>query len=461
MTRIYCLSLNHTCTPIDVRERVAFDRDGGIAFLRALCIPDGAEGVLLSTCNRTEIYATLPEVDTSRPYERVLELLREHRAFVPRTAPPNHWKGEGPPAIEHLFRVAAGLESQVLGESQILGQVKSALEWGNEAGTCGRVLRRLWERAIGVGKRVRSETTLGDGALSHAYAALELGRKIFGGLEDNRVLVIGTGEIGTLALENLRGVETAGITVMNRTIERAEELAARHRAPGAGGDRPAGEIEVRPFDELENALVDADLVFTSTGATEPIIPHAMMKRVRAARGGRRPILLIDLALPRDVDPKARAIDGVYLKNLDDLAAVVSANERQRRDEIPRAELIVSGGVQAFLAWLQALAVEPAIRELRGSFERARLEELEPMRAKLDDEAFALLDETTRRLVGRLLHLPSANLKREDALRDPEVLALVRRLFLEELPHPAREGSADGSDPTLTDDRTPGTREEQR
>ena len=422
--RIYCLSLNHHCTPIAVRERVAFDRDTGQAFLRELCVPDGAEGVLLSTCNRTEIYATLPLGDQSTPYERVFELLAKYREFKPRSAPPNFWRGEGQPAVTHLLRVAAGLESQVLGESQILGQVKTGLEWADEAGTSGRVMRRLWERAIRVGKRVRSETTIGDGALSHAYAALELGRKIFGGLENNRVLVIGTGEIGTLALENLRGVETAGIAVMNRTRERAETLAVTHGA------------EVREFAELEKALVEADLVFTSTGSTEPIITRKLLKRVRAARGGRRPILLIDLALPRDVDPRGAQVDGVYLKNLDDLAAIVSSNERQRKEEVPRAESIVAAGCSTFLEWLAALAVEPAIRELRGSFEQARQEELALARGKLDEEAMSILDETTRRLIGRLLHLPSANLKRDDALRDPEILALVRRLFLEELPHPA-------------------------
>ena len=429
--RIYCLSLNHNCTPIDVRERVAFDRDAGTAFLRELCVPDGAEGVLLSTCNRTEIYATLPAGDASTPYERVFELLKKYREFQPRSAPPNHWRGEGPPAVSHLFRVASGLESQVIGESQILGQVKTGLEWADEAGTSGRVMRRLLERAIRVGKRVRSETTIGDGALSHAYAALELGRKIFGGLDTKRVLVVGTGEIGALALENLRGVATAGIAVMNRTRERAEALAAINGA------------EVRAFEELENALIDADLVFTSTGATEPIITLDMMKRVRAARGGRRPILFIDLALPRDVDARAGQVNGVYLKNLDDLTAVVSANVRQRREEIPRAELIVAAGAGTFLEWLAALAVEPAIRDLRASFEHARQEELLLARGKLDEEAFGVLDETTRRLIGRLLHLPSANLKREDALRDPEILALVRRLFLEELPHPAAQARGAG------------------
>ena len=422
--RIYCLSLNHTCTPIDVREQVAFDAESARAFLRELCIPDGAEGVILSTCNRTEIYATLPAVDTSRPYERVFELLRKYRAFEPTAAPPNYWCAEGPPAIRHLFRVASGLESQVLGESQILGQVKTSLEWADAAETSGRVIRRLWERAIRVGKRVRSETTIGDGALSHAYAAIELGRKIFGGLENNPVLIIGAGEIATLALENLRGVPTGGITVMNRTVERAEALAE-----SCGG-------KVRSFDELEEALVEGDLVFTSTGATDPIITHEMLRRVRQKRGGRRPILLIDLALPRDVEATASSIDGVYLKNLDDLAAAVATNQQQRQDEIPRAEKIVDAGVQIFEEWLAALSVEPAIRELRSAFERAREEELTQARGRLDEEAYSVLDETTRRLIARLLHIPSANLKREDALRDPEILAMIRRLFLEELPHPA-------------------------
>ncbi len=424
--RVFCLSLNHTCTPIDVREQVAFDRDEGIAFLRELCAPDAAEGILLSTCNRTEIYTALPQVDASDPRMRILELLADRRGFRPRHAPPNHWRAEGPAAVTHLLRVASGLESQVLGESQILGQVKVALEWADDAGTCGSHLRRLWERALRIGKRVRAETTIGDGALSHAYAALELARKIFGGLDDRRVLIIGAGEIATLALENLQGIATAGVTVMNRTRERAETMAEWARA------------SIRPFDELEAALVDADLVITSTGAKEPVLPLDLVRRVRATRGGRRPLLLVDLGLPRDVDPRAAGIDGVYLKNLDDLAAVVAANTRQRVDELPRAEAIVAAGTAAFLDWAAALAVEPAVRELRDAFERARGEELAAVQGRLDPDTYAILDETTRRLIARLLHLPSANLRRDDALRDPEVLALFRRLFLEELPHPSAD-----------------------
>jgi len=437
--RISCVSLNHHCTPIEVREKVAFDRESGRAFLAELCRPEGVEGILLSTCNRTEVYVAGSAAGEEDPVNAVLSLLHAHRGFEPRHAPPNHWRGEGPAAIRHLLRVAAGLESQVLGESQILGQVKTALEWADEAHSCGKVLRHLWERAIRVGKRVRSETGIGDGARSHAYAALELARKIFGGLADHRVLILGTGEIGGLALEDLEGVPTAGVTVMNRTFEKAEQRARSTVA------------RARRFEELEAALVESDLVITSTGATEPVIPFEMVRRVRSRRGGRRPLLLIDLALPRDVDPRARSIDGVYLKNLDDLAAIVAANEQQRLDAVPDAEAIVEGGVQTFLDWLGALAVEPAIREIRAAFERARAEEVEAARGRVGEEAQAVLEEMSRKLVGRLLHLPSANLRRHDALRDPETLALIRRLFLEEIPHPA----ATRTEPVPGDDRSAG------
>ena len=432
--RIFCLSLNHTCTPIEVREQVAFDRPQGMEFLLELCRPDAAEGLLLSTCNRTEVYVALPAVDTSSPLMRVLELLERHRNFNPRQSPANHWRAEGPLAVTHLFRVAAGLESQILGESQVLGQIKSALDWSQEAGTCGRVIGKFGERALRVGKRVRSETAIGDGALSHAYAALELAKKIFGGLSKKRVLVIGVGESASLALENLSGVDTSGVTVMNRTLSHAQKLADEIGA------------SARPLEELEAAMIDADLVFSSTGAQEPVISYDLVRRVRNGRGARRPILLFDLGLPRDIAPRTAEIDGVYLKNLDDLASVVQANTRQRLDEVPRAESIVGDGVSTFLDWVAALTVEPAIRDLRKAFEQVRGEELAQIRGNLDAETFELLDETTRRLVARLLHLPSANLKREDALRDPEILALIRRLFLEELPHPAAESERVSNQP---------------
>ena len=430
--RLYCVSLNHHCTSMELRERVAFAREEAIDFLQRLCAPTESEGVILSTCNRTEIYATGSPGEEPTPWQPALELLHADRGFEPVLSPPNHWRDEGAAVVRHLLRVSAGLESQVLGETEILGQVRTALSWADEAGTCGRRMRRLWERAIGVGKRVRAETLLGDGALSHAAAAFELARKVFGPLERHRILVVGTGEIGALALERLRGSRTAGLTLINRTRERAEEMAAAHREGGGGP------VEVRPFEQLEASVIDADVVLTSTAAGEPILDHGMMRRIRAERGGRRPLLLLDLALPRAVDPRAGEIDGVYLKNLDDLAAVIRSNEAQRRDEVPKAEALVQRGTDAYLDWLRGLSVEPTVRDLRDRFERVRREELEELRPGLDAEAFARLDAATRRLIARLLHAPSANLRRDDSLHDPRLLGMLQRLFEEERPGSASE-----------------------
>jgi glutamyl-tRNA reductase len=406
--RLYCVSLNHHCTSMELRERVAFAREEAIDFLQRLCAPTESEGVILSTCNRTEIYSTGSPGQESTPWQPALELLHADRGFEPVLSPPNHWRDEGAAVVRHLLRVSAGLESQVLGETEILGQVRTALSWADEAGTCGRRMRRLWERAIGVGKRVRAETLLGDGALSHAAAAFELARKVFGPLERHRILVVGT-------------------------RERAEEMAAAHREGGGGP------VEVRPFEQLEASVIDADVVLTSTAAGEPILDHGMMRRIRAERGGRRSLLLLDLALPRAVDPRAGEIDGVYLKNLDDLAAVIRSNEAQRRDEVPKAEALVQRGTDAYLDWLRGLSVEPTVRDLRDRFERVRREELEELRPGLDAEAFARLDAATRRLIARLLHAPSANLRRDDSLHDPRLLGMLQRLFEEER---ARESDED-------------------
>ncbi|MEE8143761.1 MAG: glutamyl-tRNA reductase [Planctomycetota bacterium] len=430
MVELFCLSLNHRVTPLAVREGVAFSRDAGVSFLKAVrehC--QVTEAMLLSTCNRTELYSTLSvpkEVDHAR---RSLDLLRDLRGFQVVESPRNYLVTGNQNAVRHLFRVAGGMESQILGEDQILGQVKEALTWARSAGTSGRVLHRLWEWALRVGKRVRTETAIGNGALSASHAALELARKVFGSLRQKQVLVIGSGEIARLLLESLRGVRVGGVTITNRTRAHADELA---------GD---SSVKVRDFQELREALVEADLVVSSTGASEPIVRYPQMKEIRAARGGERPLLVVDLALPRDFEERCGQLDQVFLKNLDDLKEIVQRNLAEREGELPRAESIVEEECQGFFAWLHTLEVEPTIRIVRERFEEIRRRELEGLRDHLDSEAFAKVDRITRRMIQRLLHLPSENLKRHEALRDRELIAIFHELLTQEIPHPRAQRHA--------------------
>ncbi len=272
------------------------------------------------------------------------------------------------------------------------------------------------------GKRVRHETAIGDGALSASYAALELARKIFGSLAGRRVLVIGTGEIGLHALENLQGVETGGLVVMNRTRARADEFAERFGA------------EVREFEKLEEVLVDIDFVISSTSSQSPLIDLDGMRRVRHRRGGNRPLLIVDLAVPRDFHPSCGKLDEIFLENLEDLRGIMQQNAEGRQRELPKAEAIVETELETFFEWLFALDVEPTIRKLRERFHAIRDEELERLHGIIDEEALSRVDEFARRLVNRLLHIPSENLRRHRGLRDWEFMAVVHELLTEEISH---------------------------
>lgn len=492
---ILALSLNHRVTPLTVRETVAFDQAEGERFLAAIKDRHGVkEALLVSTCNRTEIYVAsesglesglsaarlatgfasgmesrlesrlasgpqsgpgvqsgpesgpesvvrsvvppglraelrsrrpsgfpgVPEEDRSLD-ALLLDVLAETRGFVPSDTPRNYEVYRNEDSVRHLFRVASGLDSQILGESQILAQVKRSIAWSRSAGTTSRILHRLWERSLRVGKRVRTETAIGLGALSASYAALELARKIFGGLQDRKVLVIGAGEIGLLVLEDLRGVPLGGLTIMNRTRSVAEELARRF---GAG---------VRDLEELSEALVDADLVVSSTGSREPLIRYEEMKRIRGRRSGARPLLVVDLAVPRDFEERCGTLDEVFLKNIDDLAEIVQEHVAERRAEIPRAEGIIDREVAGFYRWIQTLDVEPTIRKLRELFHSIRADELTLLSGQTDEEGFRRMDRFSERLVNHLLHVLSSNLRRHEGLRDQELISVIHEILTEEIP----------------------------
>jgi glutamyl-tRNA reductase len=421
------VGLSHRTAPIEVREKLAFGR-AEVPVLLARLLESGAaeEAVLLSTCNRTELCLSLPDLAAGE--EAVRTLLAERMPEVSGYLYLHRDKA----AVEHLLRVTAGLDSMVVGEPQIQGQVRDAYQAARESFAGGRpatgaVLNRLFQHALGVGGRVRSETQLGIGAASVSSAAVELAKKIFGSLHGRRALVMGAGEMSEVTLECLRSEGVKSCVVANRTYEHAHELAERW-----------GGRAVR-WESIAEELPGADIVVCSTAAPHHILTR---ERFRAALPGgpTRPLCIIDIATPRDVEPQVGSESNVFLYNIDDLKQVVDVNLDRRRAELPKAEAIVAAGVGEFWGWYEALAVVPTIRDLRDRGEEVRRAEVEKALGRLSHLAPAdreAVDALTRSILNKLLHAPTVRLREAAGTgRGLAVLDSVRYLFeLDEREHP--------------------------
>lgn len=313
------------------------------------------------------------------------------------------------------MRVTAGLESQIVGESEIQGQVRNAMNLSADAGVNGPVILKLWEKALRCGKRVRSETPLGDGALSVAYGALEVARKIFGELSRLNVTIIGAGEVAELVLQNLQGQQTKSLRILNRSRERAEHLAREYDAQLGG------------LDELSQVLASSDLVVVSTGASEPIITTELVRQAQSERKGGA-LLLVDLGLPRDVEQEAGSLADVFLFNLDDLARLVEGNLQKRREAIPEAEQIVQHEARQFANWLESRRLDPAIRSLRNALESAGLKELQQMKEELNPEEFERMEKVVRKVINRLLHKSTQELKESSGQLEKGFLSQLESFF---------------------------------
>ena len=414
----FLLGVSHRTAPLALRERLDFaSRDVGAALLALANRRSISEAIVLSTCNRSEIYVETP--DTTRAREELVAFLCEYHQLSPEVFQPHLFEYGDSAAIAHLFRVAAGLDSLVVGEPQILGQVKDAFQTAAEKRCAGPVLGKMFTWSFGVGKRVRTETALGEGAVSVSFAAVALARKIFGRLHGRRVLVVGAGEISTLTAQHLRGQGVGEIIITSRTQAHADALAAE-----------VGGMAV-PWDGMIKALGTADIVLTATGSQRPIITRAQLE---AAQGRHRgsPLFIIDVAVPRDVDPEVGEIEQVFLYNIDDLQTVVQENLSKRSTEIERAEAIVNEEVSKFMAWQRSRGAVPTVVALRQRFESIRRSELHRLESKLGNlppEARARVDEVTRLIVEKLLLEPTEQLK---ALPDEETQAAyteaINRIF---------------------------------
>jgi glutamyl-tRNA reductase len=413
---ILVVGLSHHTAPLPVREAVAFPREGVAEALERLRAAAGLEeAVILSTCNRVEIYGRGREPGA---VEQVARFLADHGRLAPE-ALSHLYRLEGEDAVRHAFRVAASLDSMVLGEPQILGQVKAAYEAASAAASLGSLLNALRNRSIAAAKRARSETGIGQNAVSISFVAVELARKIFGDLRERTVLLVGAGKMSELAARHLvRGGARASV-LGGRRFERAAELAA------SLGGRAA------PFESLREELAKAEIVISGTGAPGMVIARADVEAAQAARR-HRPLFLIDIAVPRDVDPEVAKVKGVFLYDLDDLRSVADANLRERRKEAAAAEAIVEREVQEFMAWRKSLEVVPLVVELRQRGEEIRRHEIAKARGRLGTltpEQEKAIDGLTTSIVNKILHAPTVQLK-EIASNGhaPEHVGFIRKLL---------------------------------
>ena len=396
--RLFAIGLSHRTAPVELRERVDFSRAGLSPALTALsAMPAVAEAAVLSTCNRSEIYVV---VETPGVVDGVSRFIGDYHGIDQGSLSSHLYCHEGADAARHLFRVAAGLDSLVIGEPQILGQVKQAYAAAQAHHCTGALTNRLFHCAFGVGKRVRTETGLAEGAVSVSYAAASLARKIFADLSELSVLVLGAGEMAKLTARHLRAQRVRTLTIASRTHASAETLAAQL------GGRAAR------WTDLDGALGAADIVVTATGSAEPVLTRARIEETMRPRR-HRPLFLIDIAVPRDVDPAAGELDQVFLYNIDDLQTIVKENLARRGAELERADAIVCEEVRRFASWMQSREIIPTVVALRQRFDairRAELARLDSRLSGLPPEARARVDEITRLIIEKLLHTPTEKLK---------------------------------------------------
>lgn len=412
---------NHTVAPLAIRERLALTAEQGEHLLDSLLnyVP---HAVVLATCNRTEVYVTAH--NTSLGAQHVHRFLSEWTGLTLADLRPHLYAMEGWDPLRHLFKVASGLDSMIVGEEQILGQVRAAADLARARDALDAVLAAAFTQAVRTGRKVRTETKISRKAVSVSSAAIDLAQQRLGGLAGKHALVVAAGEAGELAAKALAGRRLAGLRISSRTLENAQALAARLHATAV------------PWDDLVRAVAQADLVVTSTGAPGVIHTYDMVRQAMAGRQ-RRPLVILDIAVPRDVEPAVATLPGVTLYNIEDVQQFAEANLHLRRQEIEAAEAIVAADVAAFQAWWQTQQVVPTVRQLQRKAEAIRKQELERTLRRLnlaerDQEAVAAM---TRAIVKKLLHDPLVYLKARRS--GEEALDVVRALFgLADEPAPA-------------------------
>lgn len=419
LPEIVVVGLNHTSAPVDLRECLAFSEDESRDALRELRNhPEIKEILIISTCNRVEM------VIASHEPEKAADLVRRHiadtRSVDIRRFRQAMYMYKGPQAVRHLFRVASSLDSMVVGEPQILGQVKAAYKNAVTVKATGVILNRLLHKAFSVAKRIRSETGIGDKAVSISYAAVELARKIFGHLEDKAVLLVGAGEMAELAVEHLNRSRSGGtLYVANRTFDVGVELARRFSGRA-----------IR-FEEIEKTLESADIIISSTGSPDYVITKSQVRPVMRRRKN-RPLFFIDIAVPRDIDPAVNRIDNAFVYDIDDLQDVIEENIESRKNESVKAERIIDEAVLRFIQWYESLDVVPTIKELQNklrSIADAELQKTVNTMHHVSQEDIRALQRMNEAIIKKILHDPMRFLKDPGTHRDKsQYIDLTRKIF---------------------------------
>jgi glutamyl-tRNA reductase len=447
------IGISHRTAPVELRERLDFQARGVEGALRAIGARGATrESLVLSTCNRAELYAACDDLTGARA--DLLMFLAEFHGVDRAAIAPHLYELADLDVVRHLFRVSAGLDSMVVGEPQILGQVKEAHGAAAAAQTAGPVLNRLFHSSFGVGKRVRTETGLGAGAVSVSFAAVSLARKIFGDLKGRNVVVIGAGEMGKLTARHMRSQGVDRVTIVSRSMAHAARTA-----------EAIGGASAAPWDEMDGAIGLSDIVITATGAASPILTKAHVESVMRSRR-HRPLFIIDIALPRDVEAAAGEIEQVFLYNLDDLQATVRENLARRENEVARAETIVGEEVEKFSAWLRSRGAIPTVVALRQSLEAIRRSELDRLlkASSIPPETRARIDEITRLIVEKILLTPTEQLKAAgdtesigtftDALTKLFALDTASRVKTESTGRPKTDAPSGDSEPAPASDAEP-------
>lgn len=410
--------VNHKTAPLELREKLCSLLPAPKeSYSLLLSYPQIQEAFYYTTCNRVEVLCVSDKA--SEAAARLTSFLGRHPEVTPSALSPSLYVYQDQEAVRHLFRVAASLDALVVGEPQILGQVKAAYRQATEFRATGPILNRLLHKTFSVAKRVRRETGIGDHAVSVSYAAVSLGKKIFGDLRGKNVLLLGAGEMAELALEHLKGQQVGRIVIANRTFERGLRLARRF-----GG-------EAVTLEELPQQLLSADILLSSTGSDTYLLTREEVRQAMRRRR-QRPLFLIDIAVPRDLDPAINDLDNVYLYNIDDLKAVVAENRERRQEAAAQAERLVLAETRKFMDWLDTLAVYPTIISLKEKARaicQAELKKTLSHLGPLTPEQKQALEVLTQSVAHKLLHDPIIFLKRNHhKKRGREELALVRRLF---------------------------------
>ena len=416
---IVLVGVNHKTAPVEVRELLAFSDEACADGLRRLV--DGEvvrEGLIVSTCNRVEILSSTTAEQLQNGTERITQFLDSGQSLPPGFLGQHIYSHTDDEAVRHLFRVASSLDSMVVGEPQVLGQVRRAYSLAVEAGTAGRVLNRLVHHTFRVAKRVRSETGIAANAVSISYMAVELGKKIFDSLKGHSVLLIGAGEMAELSAKHLLNAGASRVRIVNRTPEAAQKLANEFNG------------EAVPFAQLEASLAEADVVICSTSSSEFVITEEMTRKAREKRRN-RPMCMIDISVPRNIDPNAGKVPNVFVFDIDDLESVITSNIREREREAERAELIVQSEVMQFQQSLRLMDMGPTIGALRQRLQEIARTELERQRkhlGTLTPEQEAALEQLLMSTVNKISHPVLNQMRRFYEASDAETMQEIAESF---------------------------------